>query len=165
MTRLAPFLMTLLLAATIARAAEPARPPLYYQAPDNAPYYAAGPKQTPDGRDYVPVFDDPPAAANAKAAPAPKTEHRILYYRNPMGLPDTSPVPKKDSMGMDYLPVYADEASEPAGVVRIAPGRLQTLGVRTEAVAMRPALTRTVRATGALQFDERHLATVTTKVG
>jgi Cu(I)/Ag(I) efflux system membrane fusion protein len=79
-----------------------------------------------------------------------------------MGLPDTSPVPKKDSMGMAYLPVYADE---PAGEVRIAPGRLQTLGVRTAEVAMRPALTRTVRATGALQFDERHLATVTTKVG
>ena len=63
---------------------------------------------------------------------------------------------------MDYLPVYADES---ASEVRIAPGRLQTLGVRTEPVTMRPSLTRTVRATGALQFDERHLATVTTKVG
>ena len=42
---------------------------------------------------------------------------------------------------------------------------MQTLGVRTEQVAMRPALTRTMRATGALQFDERRLATVTTKVG
>ena len=110
----------------------------------------------------MPVFDDPPVAANANAAPAQSVEHRIIYYRNPMGLPDTSPVPKKDSMGMDYLPVYADES---ASEVRIAPGRLQTLGVRTEQVAMRPALTRTVRATGALQFDERHLATVTTKVG
>jgi hypothetical protein len=28
---------------------------------------------------------------------------------------------------------------------------------------MRPALTRTIRATGALQFDDRRLATVTTK--
>ena len=82
-----------------------------------------------------------------------------------MGLPDTSPVPKKDSMGMDYLPVYADEAGDARGTVRISPGRMQTLGVRTEEVAMRPALTRTMRATGALQFDERRLATVTTKVG
>jgi membrane fusion protein, copper/silver efflux system len=162
MTRLAWLpVMLVLTTATLARAAEPARTPLYYQAPDGAPYYAAGPRQTQDGRDYVPVFEDPPAAAVSTAS-VPSGERRILYYRNPMGLPDTSPVPKKDSMGMDYLPVYADE---PAGEVRIAPGRLQTLGVRTEQVAMRPALTRTVRATGALQFDERHLATVTTKVG
>jgi Cu(I)/Ag(I) efflux system membrane fusion protein len=102
----------------------------------------------------------------SRPQPAAKAERRILYYRNPMGLPDTSPAPKKDSMGMDYLPVYADEdtAGDARGTVRISPGRIQTLGVRTEEVAMRPALTRTIRATGALQFNERRLATVTTKV-
>ena len=58
-----------------------------------------------------------------------------------MGLPDTSPKPKNDSMGMDYIPVYADEGAQgdPPGTVRISPGRLQTLGVRTEAAEMRPA--------------------------
>ena len=80
-----------------------------------------------------------------------------------MGLPDTSPVPKKDAMGMDYIPVYADEAGDAGGIVRISPARMQMLGVRTEEVAMRPALTRTIRATGTLQFNERRLATVTTK--
>jgi membrane fusion protein, copper/silver efflux system len=146
--------------------AEAVKTPLYYQDPDGKPFYAAAPQKMPDGRDYVPVFEDPPIAGGPGTAPAPKpnAQRRVLYYRNPMGLPDTSPVPKKDSMGMEYLPVYADEASEAPGVVRIAPGRLQTLGVRTEEVVMRPALTRTVRATGVLQFDERHLATVTTKV-
>jgi Cu(I)/Ag(I) efflux system membrane fusion protein len=153
--------LTILAIAGVAIAAEPARMPLYYQAPGGAPSYAAGPKQTPDGRDYVPVFEDAPIAGTS-AAPAPSTDRRILYYRNPMGLPDTSPVPKKDSMGMDYLPVYADETG---GAVRISPGRIQTLGVRTEEVAMRPALTRTLRATGNLQFNERRLATVTTKAG
>jgi Cu(I)/Ag(I) efflux system membrane fusion protein len=102
------------------------------------------------------------------AAPKPQqsSDHRVLYYRNPMGLPDTSPAPKKDAMGMDYLPVYADEGGQddPPGTVRISPGRLQTLGVRTEAALMRPNAARIVRATGILQFDERHLATVTTKV-
>jgi Cu(I)/Ag(I) efflux system membrane fusion protein len=102
---------------------------------------------------------------STSTAPAPSAERRVLYYRNPMGLPDTSPVPKKDSMGMAYLPVYADEAGDPRGTVRINPGRIQTLGVRTEEVVMRPALTRTLRATGNLQFNERHLATVTTKAG
>jgi Cu(I)/Ag(I) efflux system membrane fusion protein len=158
----------------IARADDAARQPLYYQDPDGKPFYAAGPKKAADGRDYRPVFEDAPAARTAAepmAAPAgPKPpgsgDHRILYYRNPMGLPDTSPKPKKDSMGMDYLPVYADEGaqSDPPGTVRISPGRLQALGVRTEATELRPMSGRAVRATGILQFDERHLATVTTKV-
>ena len=143
------------------------RPPLYYQDPDGKPFYAADPKKTADGRDYKPVFVDG-ATAQVEAPPPVRTggERRILYYRNPMGLPDTSPKPKKDSMGMDYLPVYADEDAQgdPPGTVRISPGRLQTLGVRTVAAEMRPAAGRGVRATGVLQFDERRLATVTTKV-
>lgn len=155
----------LLVAATFAaRAADDTHTPLYYQDPSGAPFYAAGPKKASDGRDYVPVFEDA-AAAGTTAAPAASPARRILYYRNPMGLPDTSPVPKKDSMGMDYIPVYADEADGDApGIVRISPGRIQMLGVRTEEVALRPALARTIRATGTLQFNERRLATVTTKV-
>lgn len=158
MKRLCPLAILLMIAAT-SFAAEPERTPLYYKDP-GAPFYAAGPKTTSDGRNYIPVFEDPPVTA-----PAPGAQHRVLYYRNPMGLPDTSPVPKKDSMGMDYLPVYADEdtSGDPSGTVRISQGRIQTLGVRTEEAVIHPALTRTIRATGALQFDERHLATVTTK--
>ena len=153
--------LPLLLVTLSAQAADDARPPLYFQDPSGAPFYAAGPKRTPDGRAYVPVFEDV-SAGNVAAKPT-SDAHRILYYRNPMGLPDTSPVPKKDAMGMDYIPVYADEAGDARGVVRISPARMQMLGVRTEEVAMRPALTRTIRATGALQFNERRLATVTTK--
>jgi Cu(I)/Ag(I) efflux system membrane fusion protein len=147
------------------------RPPLYYQDPDGKPFYAASPKKTGEGRDYQPVFDDtlsvqttPALASTSKSKSF--GEHRVLYYRNPMGLSDTSPNPKKDSMGMDYLPVYADDGAQgdPPGTVRITPGRLQTLGVRTEVTGMRPGAARAVRATGILQFDERHLATVTTKV-
>ena len=145
------------------------RPPLYYQDPDGKPFYAASPKKTGEGREYLPVFEDGIAAQSGSAtAPKPKGagEHRVLYYRNPMGLPDTSPNPKKDLMGMDYLPVYADDGAEgdPPGTVRITPGRLQTLGVRTEAAIMRPGAARAIRATGIVQFDERRLATVTTKV-
>jgi len=153
--------LSLIVAATVL-AAQPERTLLYYQDPDGAPLYAAGPKQTPDGRDYLPVFEDQPAAASQ----APGARGRILYYRNPMGLPDTSPVPKKDAMGMDYVPVYADgdSAGDPSGTVRISPGRMQTLGVRTEEVVLRASPARAVRATGTVQFNERHLATVTTKV-
>lgn len=156
-----------LAAPGIARADDTTRQPLYYQDPDGKPFYAPVPKKAADGRDYKPVFEDGPAAqATAPAAAPASGDHRILYYRNPMGLPDTSPKPKKDAMGMDYLPVYADESTggDPPGTVRISPGRLQTLGVRTEEAVLRRATARTVRATGTLQFDERHLATVTTKV-
>ncbi|HEY5208167.1 MAG TPA: efflux RND transporter periplasmic adaptor subunit [Stellaceae bacterium] len=159
-----------LASANTAYDADVARPPLFYQDPDGKPFYASAPTKAADGRDFKPVFVDGsvPNAAEASAAAMPRAahDHRILYYRNPMGLPDTSPKPKKDAMGMDYLPVYADDGSagDPPGTVRISPGRLQTLGVRTEAAEPRPAPARPVLATGILQFDERHLATITTKV-
>ena len=147
--------------------ADTAARPLFYQDPDGKPFYASGPKKTPDGRDYRPVFTDaaPPALA-PKAPKPPASDHRILYYRNPMGLADTSPRPKKDAMGMDYIPVYADAATQgdPPGTVQIAPGRLQTLGVRTVAAELRPPTARSILAAGTLQFDERRLATVTTRV-
>ncbi len=96
----------------------------------------------------------------APAAPAP-AERKIVYYRNPMGLPDTSPVPKKDSMGMDYIPVY--EGEEPQGSqVAISPEKVQKLGVRTEAAAVRE-LERSVRAVGTVQVDERRVHTIAPK--
>lgn len=151
------------LAALLLLGAAAPRSPLYYQDPDGKPFYAAGPKQTADGRSYVPVYDD---AAPVKAqAPAPEKKNghrRILYYRAPMG-PETSPVPKKDSMNMDYIPVYANDG-ENAGTVTVSPARIQELGVRTAPVELRPTLSRTIRATGTLQFDERRLAAVTTRV-
>ena len=83
---------------------------------------------------------------------------RILYYRNPMGLPDTSPVPKKDAMGMDYVPVY--EGDEPEGPgVKIPLDKVQKLGVRTETARLRD-LTRTVRAVGTVEVNERGEHTV-----
>ncbi len=170
----------LLLAGGPATAEDAARQPLYYQDPDGKPLYAATPKKTPSGQDYVPIFTDATAApiVPAGGAGGPATQRtfpsasqsagrgRVLFYRNPMGLPDTSPVPKKDSMGMDYIPVRENEAAEAgAGLVTIAPGRMQVLGVRTAPVERREALIRAIRATGTVQFDERGMAVVTTRVG
>jgi Cu(I)/Ag(I) efflux system membrane fusion protein len=92
---------------------------------------------------------------------ANKGKRRILYYKNPMGHPDTSPVPKKDSMGMDYLPVYEGEDDD-SGAVKVSADRIQKLGVRTEAAAVRP-LARTIRATGTVQIDEARQAVVATR--
>jgi Cu(I)/Ag(I) efflux system membrane fusion protein len=110
----------------------------------------------------------PPAQAGAPAASsaAAAAPRKVLYYRNPMGLADTSPTPKKDPMGMDYIPVYegeepaADAAS--AGQVRISTEKIQKLGVRTEAAALR-VLGRTVRASGRVEPDERRITMISPK--
>jgi len=98
--------------------------------------------------------------------PSAAAERKILYYRNPMGLPDVSPVPKKDSMGMDYIPVYADDSGggtpASASEVRISLGKIQQLGVRTEAVARR-ILDQTVSASGRIEPDERRIHTIAPK--
>ncbi len=99
---------------------------------------------------------DQPAPTAATGA----GKKKILYYRNPMGLPDTSPVPKKDPMGMDYVPVYEGAEEESSGTqIKITTEKVQKLGVRTELAALRE-LTRTVRAVGTLQIDERRVTTV-----
>jgi membrane fusion protein, copper/silver efflux system len=151
-------------------ASEPARtsptsigPVVYYRDPDGRPAYSATPRQTADGRDFLPVharedvsFEEKPATGDGdKAAGTPK---RILYYRNPMGLADRSPSAKKDAMGMDYIPVYEGE-DEGDTTVKVAPGKLQKTGVRSEIVAKR-VIVRNIRVPGTVQLDERRVSIV-----
>jgi Cu(I)/Ag(I) efflux system membrane fusion protein len=138
-------------------------PVIYYQDSDGKPFYSAEPKAMPDGRPYRAVhasedisFDETddaePRAASAQG------DRKILYYRNPMGLPDISKVPKKDPMGMDYIPVYEGEA-ETGASVKLSPGKLQRIGVKTEP-AVRRAIAEPVRAPGTIQLDERRIAVI-----
>jgi Cu(I)/Ag(I) efflux system membrane fusion protein len=99
-------------------------------------------------------------ATSTAASPA-KAERKLLYYRNPMGLPDTSPVPKKDSMGMDYVPVYEGEA-ESGKQINIAIDKVQKLGVKSEAAALRE-LDRTLRVTGRIEVNERRTYAISPK--
>jgi Cu(I)/Ag(I) efflux system membrane fusion protein len=108
------------------------------------------------------------AVAAAPAAPASKPR-KLLYYRNPMGLADTSPTPKKDQMGMDYIAVYEgeDESADTGGAaapnqMRFSTEKIQKLGVRTEAAALRP-LGRSVRAAGRVEPDERRIVSVSAR--
>ncbi|HIJ61826.1 MAG TPA: efflux RND transporter periplasmic adaptor subunit [Rhodospirillaceae bacterium] len=134
--------------------AAPARTVIYYKDPGGKAEFSPDPKKDGQGRDFLPVYaDEEPQAMPAAVAEPPKGKGRILYYRNPMGLADTSPVPKKDSMGMDYVPVFeGDDDGGPS--VRVSIDKVQKLGVRTEAAQLR-LLTRTVRAVGTMQVDER----------
>lgn len=135
---------------------------LYWQHPDKAADFSPTAKKTPDGRDYVPVFDDQEAdfkeVTTAKQRAERAKSRKLLYYRNPMGLPDTSPTPKKDWMGMDYIPVY--EGEDEAGTsVTISLDKIQRAGVRTEKAVMR-RIERHVRAPGIAKPDERSLRVV-----
>ncbi len=160
MRRSTYLLSAVALAAIAGSGAAQTSAPLYYQDASGKPFYSATPKKDAQGRDYVAVFTDAgtPPVNTAAPAPSPANAGKILFYRNPMGLPDTSPVPKKDSMGMDYVPVYAGDAAD-AGIVKISPGRVQQLGVRTEAAAEH-TMTRAIRAVGTVALDERHIAVV-----
>ena len=159
--RVAPAMSAM--AATASSSAPGAeRKVLYYRDPMGKPDYSLTPKKDSMGMDYIPVYEGEEDAAPTQAKPAEtaKAKGKILYYRNPMGLPDTSPVPKKDSMGMDYIPVYAGEADD--GTVAVSLAKVQKLGVRSAPAEMR-GLTRTIRAVGTVQADERRLYVVNTK--
>jgi Cu(I)/Ag(I) efflux system membrane fusion protein len=128
--------------------------PLYYRHPMNPKVTSMTPAKDEMGMDYVPVYAEQPSIA------APESG-KILYYRHPMGAADTSPVPKKDEMGMDYLPVYEKELAN-TGQILISPEKIQKLGVSTETLEKR-TLTRSVRALGSIQADERRVHAVTAK--
>ena len=153
--------------ATVTLARASVREPLYYRDPMGMPDYSPTPKKDAMGMDYIPVYADETAGAPSQSATqaqppvASQGERKVLYYKDPMGQPDYSPTPKKDSMGMDYIPVYEGEGDE-EGVIKISPAKIQRLGVRTEPAVARQ-LTRTVRALGTVQADERKLYTITTK--
>jgi Cu(I)/Ag(I) efflux system membrane fusion protein len=141
---------------------------IYYRDPDGKPFYSLTPKTADNGGAYLAVyasedvsFDPKPKVSAKQAANADSSGKKIKYYRNPMGLPDTSPIPKKDSMGMDYIPVYEGEDSDD-GSIKIAPGRIQRTGVETVAVARR-AITRTIKAPGVVQLDERRVVVIAPK--
>jgi Cu(I)/Ag(I) efflux system membrane fusion protein len=135
--------------------------PLFYRDPMGGDAISATPRKDGMGMDFLPVRPADLRAILTKLAAAPRRK-RILYYRNPMGLPDVSAVPKKDSMGMDYTPVYEGDDVEADGALRIAPGKIQRAGVRSELVRRQPIVTE-IRAPGAVQVDERRVAVVATR--
>lgn len=135
--------------------------PLFYRDPMGGRDISAGPRKDGMDMDYLPVRPADLRALLPELAEAPRAK-KILYYRNPMGLPDVSLIPKKDPMGMDYTPVYEGDDAEADGALRIAPGKIQRAGVRSEQVRRRPLVAK-IRAPGAVQVDERRLAVVATR--
>jgi Cu(I)/Ag(I) efflux system membrane fusion protein/cobalt-zinc-cadmium efflux system membrane fusion protein len=72
--------------------------------------------------------------------------------------------PGKSPMGMDLVPECPSGGEAVAeGVVRIDPAVVQSIGVKTARVQCRD-LTRTIRTVGRVEYDERLVAHVHTKV-
>jgi RND family efflux transporter MFP subunit len=94
----------------------------------------------------------------------PKTGKKIKYWAAPMDPKYIRNEPGKSPMGMDLVPVYEEEGDEkmPASTIRIDPGTVQNMGVRTKPV-VRKKLTKTIRAFGNITYDETRIYTVNTK--
>ncbi|MFZ5450130.1 MAG: efflux RND transporter periplasmic adaptor subunit [Thermodesulfobacteriota bacterium] len=120
-------------------------------------------KETPGkcpkcGMDLVPVQDQA-----APAPVAPKKERKIKYWVSPMDPGYVRDKPGKAPCGMDLVPVYEEVGEETPGTIKVSPATIQSMGVRTTKVEVRP-LSRVTLTVGTVTFDERNLNVITTKV-
>ena len=145
-----------ILAMAVASAAE--RKVLYWKAPGGEAEFSAVPKKAPDGRDYLPVYEDQEGDFQHPTPPPAPSGGKVKFYRNPMGLPDTSPTLKKDSMGMDYIPVFEGDGDD-GNTIKLSPAKIQRAGVETVIVRKMPS-NRTIKAPGVVQYDERRISVV-----
>jgi len=120
------------------------------------------------GMDLVPMHEEeaPAPAAPAPGAPAaaPK-ERKIKYWVSPMDPGYVRDKPGKAPCGMDMVPVYEDTgpgAGTPSAIA-VSPTTLQSMGVRTAKVEVRP-LSRDTLTVGVVSLNERSLAVINTKV-
>ncbi len=87
-----------------------------------------------------------------------------LYWKAPMDPNFIRDEPGKSPMGMDLVPVCPDEVDDAAtNTVRINPGLIQSMGVRTAPIVRRD-LARTIRTVGRVDYDERRVSHVHSKV-
>ncbi|MFZ5453343.1 MAG: efflux RND transporter periplasmic adaptor subunit [Thermodesulfobacteriota bacterium] len=112
------------------------------------------------GMDLVPV-----PSTGVPAAPAVKKEAKVQLYRCPMHPEIVRKEPGKCPLcGMDLVPVREEAgAAETPGAIAVSPATVQSMGVLTAKVEKKP-LSRVTVAVGLVTYNERHLATITTKV-
>ncbi|MHB9072894.1 MAG: efflux RND transporter periplasmic adaptor subunit [Desulfobaccales bacterium] len=151
---------------------------LCYVSPKNPSYIKEAPGKDPEGNELVPVYptgtsgQPPPPAVMPQAAPPaptpgaagePQKGRKIKYWVSPMDPGYVRDKPGKAPCGMDMVPVYEEGGEEAPGTIKISPTTIQSMGVRTAKVEVRP-LSRLTLAVGLVNFNERNLATITTKV-
>ncbi len=121
------------------------------------------------GMDLVPVYEGAPAAPAgapaAAAAPGARKERKVKYWVDPMDPGYVRDKPGKAPCGMDLVPVYEEEGGPAAapGAIAVSPATVQSMGVRTTKVEVRP-LTHDTWTVGMVTFNERSLSQINTKV-
>ncbi|MFZ2631428.1 MAG: efflux RND transporter periplasmic adaptor subunit [Desulfosalsimonadaceae bacterium] len=124
----------------------------FYRDPMNPQMTSPVPKKAPDGMDYVPVY----AEADKSSG-----QRKIAYYQDPMHPWFTSDKPgKAPDCGMDLVPVYQDDNNVKG--IHINPATIQNIGVTSEEITLRK-LTKTIRTSGIVEFDETKLYNINTK--
>jgi Cu(I)/Ag(I) efflux system membrane fusion protein/cobalt-zinc-cadmium efflux system membrane fusion protein len=132
----------------------------YWVSPMDPKYVRDKPGKDYMGHDLVPVYGE----LGAAPATAAKKERKIKYWVSPMDPGYVSDKPGRAPCGMDMVPVYETEGEVAAeGTIAVDPNTLQSMGVRTGKAEVRP-LARSIRAVGIVNYDERRLAIVTTKI-
>ncbi len=121
------------------------------------------------GMDLVPVYEEAPAAPAgapaAAAAPGAQKGRKVKYWVDPMDPTYVRDKPGKAPCGMDLVPVYEEEGGAAAapGAIAVSPATVQSMGVRTAKVEVRP-LTHDTWTVGLVTFNERTLSQINTKV-
>jgi RND family efflux transporter MFP subunit len=143
--------------AVMAQAPKKKRKIKYWVAPIDPTYIRDKPGKSPMGMDLVPVYEE-----ETPAQPT-KKERKIKYWVSPMDPGYIRDKPGKAPCGMDLVPVYEEAGEETPGTIKISPTTVQSMGVRTAKVEVRP-LSRVTLTSGMVSFDERNLAILNTKV-
>jgi RND family efflux transporter MFP subunit len=126
---------------------------LYYRDPMNPQITSETPRKASDGMDFVPVYAEGSSQSGGR---------KIAYYKDPMHPWYTSEKPgKAPDCGMDLVPVYEGE-SDVKGI-KIDPVTVQNIGVKVEEV-VRKKLDKVIRTNGKVDYDERKVYSVNTKV-
>lgn len=126
---------------------------LYYRDPMNPQITSETPRKSSDGMDFVPVYAEEQIQSGEK---------KIAYYKDPMHPWYTSDKPgKAPDCGMDLVPVYEGESD--ARGIKIDPATVQNIGVKVEEVVKRK-LNKVIRTVGKIDYDERRVFSVNTKV-
>lgn len=104
-----------------------------------------------------------PSNKTNKSTSSENTDPDIAHYHCGMHPYITSDKPGRCPIcGMDLTPVYKDKGNSSKGIVQIDPAMVQNIGVKTEVVKKRK-LTRTIRTSGIVGYDETKQTVITTK--
>lgn len=148
---------------------------LFYRDSMNPQYTSPTPGKAPDGMDLVPVYEDEADVAAVAEGQGHEghatgtTGENALKYHCPMHPSYIADKPGECPIcGMTLVPL--EEQEEPITIavpglaeVRISPERQQLIGVRTGAVERR-LLDKTIRTVGKVDYDERKVAHVHTRI-